>query len=442
METARQTALNLLIKAEKGQAYSNLALNAALSQSQLSAQDRSLVTALFYGVLERKITLDYVIQQYSNLKLNKISFDILSVLRMGVYQLAFMDAIPDSAAVNESVMLAEYCRKKSAKGFVNAVLRSFVRDHNQIAYPDSSNLSFCYSVRYSCPEWLVEKWISEYGAEQTEQILAHSLGRPPVTVRVNTLKVTSEVLLQRLRDEKVTARLHPTVQNCITIEKSGDIEGLLSYQQGLFYVQDIASQLCCLALAPQKGERILDLCAAPGGKSFTTALLMENSGTIESFDLYPKRTHLIETGAKRLGISNMKVRTANANQFLPELIGADRVLCDLPCAGLGVIRRKPEIKYKQPEDLKRLPEIQYSILQNASRYLKCGGVLLYSTCSLSIEENEKVAERFLEENKNYRLMPISDTGYPEIDGKGMVTLFPDKNGSDGFFFARFQRISS
>ena len=215
-----------------------------------------------------------------------------------------------------------------------------------------------------------------------------------------------------MRDEKVTARLHPTVQNCITIEKSGDIEGLLSYQQGLFYVQDIASQLCCLALAPQKGERILDLCAAPGGKSFTTALLMENSGTIESFDLYPKRTHLIETGAKRLGISNMKVRTANANQFLPELVGADRVLCDLPCAGLGVIRRKPEIKYKQPEDLKRLPEIQYSILQNASRYLKCGGVLLYSTCSLSIEENEKVAERFLEENKNYRLMPISDTGYP------------------------------
>lgn len=441
METARQTALNLLIKAEKGQAYSNLALNAALSQSQLSAQDRSLVTALFYGVLERKITLDYVIQQYSNLKLNKISFDILSVLRMGVYQLAFMEAIPDSAAVNESVMLAEYCRKKSAKGFVNAVLRSFVRDHNQIAYPDSQNLSFCYSVRYSCPEWLVKKWISEYGMERTEQILAHSLGRPPVTVRVNTLKITAEALLQRLRDEKVIARLHPIVQNCITIEKSGDIEQLPSYQQGQFYVQDIASQLCCLALAPQKGERILDLCAAPGGKSFTTALLMENSGTLESFDLYPKRTHLIETGAKRLGISNIKIGTANANCFLPELVGADRVLCDVPCAGLGVIRRKPEIKYKQPEDLERLPEIQYSILQNASRYLKCGGVLLYSTCSLSIEENEKVAERFLEENNNYRLMPITDTGYSEIDGKGMVTLFPDKNGSDGFFFARFQRIS-
>lgn len=441
METARQTALNLLIKAEQGQAYSNLALNAALSQSQLSAQDRSLVTALFYGVLERKITLDYVIQQYSNLKLNKISVDILSVLRMGIYQLAFMDAIPDSAAVNESVMLAEYCRKKSAKGFVNAVLRSFVRDDKQIVYPDAQNLIAYYSVRYSCPEWLVEKWISEYGAEQTEQILAHSLGRPPVTIRVNTLKITAEALLRQLAEEKVKARLHPMVQNCIVIDKSGDIERLPSYQQGLFYVQDIASQLCCLSLAPQKGERVLDLCAAPGGKSFTTALLMGNTGSVESFDLYPKRTRLIETGAERLGIGIIQVSTANANQFLPELVGADRVLCDVPCAGLGVIRRKPEIKYKQPEDLKRLPEIQYSILQNASRYPKCGGVLLYSTCSLSLEENNKVAERFLAENKNYRLMPMTDTGYSEIDGNGMVTLFPDKNGSDGFFFARFQRIS-
>ena len=441
METARQTALNLLIKAEQGQAYSNLALNAALSQSQLSAQDRSLVTALFYGVLEQKITLDYVIQQYSNLKLNKISVDILSVLRMGIYQLAFMDAIPDSAAVNESVMLAEYCRKKSAKGFVNAVLRSFVRDDKQIVYPDAQNLIAYYSVRYSCPEWLVEKWISEYGAEQTEQILAHSLGRPPVTIRVNTLKITAEALLRQLAEEKVKARLHPMVQNCIVIDKSGDIERLPSYQQGLFYVQDIASQLCCLSLAPQKGERVLDLCAAPGGKSFTTALLMGNTGSVESFDLYPKRTRLIETGAERLGIGIIQVSTANANQFLPELVGADRVLCDVPCAGLGVIRRKPEIKYKQPEDLKRLPEIQYSILQNASRYPKCGGVLLYSTCSLSLEENNKVAERFLAENKNYRLMPMTDTGYSEIDGNGMVTLFPDKNGSDGFFFARFQRIS-
>lgn len=441
METARQTALNLLIKAEQGQAYSNLALNAALSQSQLSAQDRSLVTALFYGVLERKITLDYVIQQYSNLKLNKISVDILSVLRMGIYQLAFMDAIPDSAAVNESVMLAEYCRKKSAKGFVNAVLRSFVRDDKQIVYPDVQNQIAYYSVRYSCPEWLVEKWISEYGAEQTEQILAHSLGRPPVTIRVNTLKITAEALLRQLAKEKVKAQLHPVVKNCIVIDKSGDIERLPSYQQGLFYVQDIASQLCCLALAPQKGERVLDLCAAPGGKSFTTALLMENTGSVESFDLYPKRTRLIETGAERLGIGIIQVSTANANQFLPELVGADRVLCDVPCAGLGVIRRKPEIKYKHPEDLKRLPEIQYSILQNASRYPKCGGVLLYSTCSLSLEENNKVAERFLAENKNYRLMPMTDTGYSEIDGNGMVTLFPDKNGSDGFFFARFQRIS-
>lgn len=441
METARQTALNLLIKAEKGQAYSNLALNAALSQSQLSAQDRSFVTALFYGVLERKITLDYVIQQYSNLKLNKISFDILSVLRMGIYQLAFMDAIPDSAAVNESVMLAEYCRKKSAKGFVNAVLRSFVRDNKQIVYPDVQNLIAYYSVRYSCPEWLVKKWISEYGAEQTEQILVNSLGRPPVTIRVNTLKITAESLLQQLREENVKAKLHSMVQNCIIIEKSGDIERLSSYQQGLFFVQDIASQLCCLALAPQKGEHVLDLCAAPGGKSFTTALLMENTGLVESFDLYPKRTRLIDTGAERLGIGIIQVSTANANQFLPELVGSDRVLCDVPCAGLGVIRRKPEIKYKQPEDLKRLPEIQYSILQNASRYPKCGGVLLYSTCSLSLEENNQVAERFLAEHKNYRLMPMTDTGYSEIDGNGMVTLFPDKNGSDGFFFARFQRIS-
>lgn len=439
--TARRTALELLLKTEQKGAFSNLALDAALSGMTLEQRDKSFISALYYGVLERRITLDYVVSAYSDRPVAKISADILCILRMGLYQLVYMDAIPDSAAVNESVKLVEQVGKKSAKGFVNAVLRHFIRDGKKIHFPDKETSPSEYlSVFYSCPEWLVRQWLDDYGQLRTNQILSASLGRPPVTLRVNTIKITTEELLQRLEKEGANVRLHPTISDCIVFCGGGSVEAFPSYQDGLFFVQDIASQLCCRVLAPQKGERLLDICAAPGGKSFSCALLMENDGELLACDLYPKRLKLLEDGAKRLGLSIIRTVAANGMEHHEELAGADKVLCDVPCSGLGVIRRKPEIKYKSPSELDRLPEIQYRILCNASGYVRAGGSLLYSTCALSKRENENVVLRFLKEHHEFQAKPFSlSSVFSDGAERGMATLFPEPNGSDGFFIALLQR---
>ncbi len=439
-KTARQTAFELLIKSDKNGTYSNIALDTELSKSGLDRRDKGFVTALFYGVLERKITLDAVIDRYAKLPPERISAEIHTILRMGVFQLLYLDSVTDAAAVNESVLLAEYCRKPSAKGFVNAILRSFIRDDKKVALPDKAICFTDYlSILYSCPSWLTKKWVQEYGAEQAEMILQHSLGRPPITLRVNTLRITAEDLAKRLTAEGAVVSVHPFMEDCLSLDKGGDIEQLPSYQEGLFWVQDIASQLCCAALDPQPGERVLDLCAAPGGKSFTSAARMCNQGCLEAFDLSAKRAGLIEQGAKRLGFTNIRVKAADARKYLPELVGADRVLCDVPCSGLGVIRRKPEIKYKSPEELSRLPEIQVEILRNGARYVKPGGILLYSTCALSKEENEENVERFLADALAFEPYHFPRR-YRDILGKGhMATLFPNKTGSDGFFLAVLRR---
>lgn len=441
MKTARQIVWELLLKQEKSGSYSNLALDAALTQNALEKRDKAFASALFYGVLERKITLDAAIAEYSKLPLSRLDIETHCLLRMGVYQLVYLDSVPDSAAVDESVKLAGRMRNKGAKGFVNAVLRSFIRNGKQIsALEEQGNPVQALSVRYSCPAWLVEKWIGEYGRERAEGILSSSLGRPPVTIRVNTLKITSEELLARLNEEQVPAALHPLVPDCICIEKSGDIEAIPSYQEGLFHVQDAASQICSLALGAKPSERVFDLCAAPGGKSFTIALSMQNKGTLYSFDLHQNRVRLIEQGAKRLGLSAITAGQADAAVYHPTLGLADRVLCDVPCSGLGVIRRKPEIKYKSPESLMRLPEIQQRILSNASRYVKAGGTLLYSTCALSREENEENVFRFLEQHTDFIPGRFSENCRRILQTEEhQITLFPNDWDTDGFFIAVFQK---
>ena len=440
-KSARQLALELLLKSECNGAFSNLALDAVLSQATLEQRDKSFISALYYGVLERKITLDHIVSQYSKLPIAKISPDVMNILRLGLYQLLYMNAVPDSAAVNESVNLVETVRKKSAKSFVNAILRQFIRDGKEIRYPDADKSPIPYlSIVYSCPEWLVSQWLADYGREATEQILSASLGEPPITLRVNTTKVTAEELCRLLSEENVSAKPHPTVENCLILKKAGDIERLSAYRKGLFHVQDIASQLCCMALDPKPKDYVLDLCAAPGGTTFTIAILMENQGKLIACDLYPKRTKLVENGANRLGLSAIQAIPANANEFHPEFCGADCVLCDVPCAGLGVIRRKPEIKYKKPEELDRLPEIQYNILCNASNYVKTDGRLVYSTCSLSKKENEQVVARFLESHPAFSLQAFPDSFPLKRNAEsGMITLFPQSDGSDGFFIALLKK---
>ena len=435
MESSRTLALKALLRMEEDQAYSNLVLDEILARSSLSRLERSFTSALFYGVLERRLTLDHVIAHYSNRPLDKLSPAVLTILRMGVYQLLYMDSVPDSAAVNESVKLTYSARIASAKGFVNACLRSFIRDEKPLRLPDKrkDRLGY-YSIKYACPRWLLEKWTDEYGEQTAIETARASIGRPPLAVRVNTLRTTADALAVRFAAQNIDAQQTTTVPDCLLLSDVGGIGSLKQYQQGLFHVQDISSQLCAAAVDPQPGETVLDLCSAPGGKAFTMAERMGDRGKLIACDLYPQRTRLIEEGAIRLGIGCIETRTADAAQFDPSLEGiADRVLCDVPCSGLGVIRRKPEIKYKSPEGFDTLPQIQYNILIAAARYLRPGGRLVYSTCTLSKAENDQVIGRFLAENPSFA------PTVPKNFSTSPMTIFPYDSHTDGFFIAVLQK---
>lgn len=417
--TGRQRVLGLLVRAHKDGVYSNLALDGELDRNE---KDKAFVTALFYGVTERRMTLDHIIRTYSRTEFDDIENETLQLLRMGLYQLLYMD-VPESAVVNESVKLAH----ERSKGFINAILRSFLRDGKQIRLDGLDELGRL-SVSYSCAKWIVKLWVNSYGRERTENMLAASFGRPPVYARVNTNVCDADDLIYELAEDGVRAERFDGSDNCVLLEDGGSIDSLRAYRNGLFHVQDISSQLCCEALSPREGDTVIDMCAAPGGKSFTLAELMNNKGRVFSSELYESRTELIVKGAARLGLDIIEARTADASVFDKELPEAERVLCDVPCSGLGVIRRKPEIKYKKKADIEGLPEVQSKILRNAAGYVKSGGRLMYSTCTLNKAENEDVAERFAAEAADFTLIK-------------MKTYFPGDEGGDGLFTALFERRS-
>lgn len=438
MADPRLTVVKMLMKMDSSEAYSNLLLDHVFSESDLSERDKAFAAALFYGVLERRLTLDYIIEKNSKIPFAKLDPAAVVILRTGLYQLLYMDSVPESAAVNESVKLCKKLKCFSAQGFVNGMLRSFIRGGKKISYlglePEKR-----LSVEYSCPQWLTEKLVREYGTDFAVRALKASVGKPPVYARVNTLKTTTEKLLAELSKHRIKAAAYPGLDNCIKLEKSGDIEKCAPFRQGLFHVQDISSQLCCLTLRPVVNETVLDVCAAPGGKSFTLAELMGNNGRLYSMDLHDMRVGLIEDGAARLGIKMITAMQNDASKFNGELPQADRVLCDVPCSGLGVIRRKPEIKFKSAEDFEGLPEIQYQILETSARYVKPGGTLVYSTCTLSRTENDEVAERFAAAHPEF-LPIVQPVPYAGAAGEPMRTYCPDENGGDGFFTASFRRV--
>lgn len=432
MINTRKVAFDALMKIEKDSAFSNLTLDSFLTKTELDARDKSFVSALFYGVIERKLTLDYNLSLYLEKPLKKLKAEVLILLRLGAYQILFMDKVPSSAAVNESVKLS----KKScgfASGLINAVLRKV--DRNGLCLPYEKDKAEYLSVKHSCEKWICEKWIKEYGADDTEKILESCNGSPDVYIRVNTTKISADDLIKKFLNEGVIAE-KTYIENALKVVLGGtDIEKLEAYSVGYFHVQDLASQICIKALGAQKGERVFDLCSAPGGKAYTAAEYMENNGTILCFDKYQKRVDLINKGALRLNLDIIEGNVSDALIYREDLGLADRVLCDVPCSGLGIIRRKPEIKYKSEEELKSLPEIQYSILTNGAKYVKKGGRLVYSTCALSKDENENVCKKFLSQNNDFKVIrPI-----PEICDEDFITLMPHKNGSDGFFIACFEK---
>lgn len=434
MTNTRKVAFEALMKIEKDSAFSNLTLDSFLTKTELDARDKSFVSALFYGVIERKLTLDYNLSLYLDKPLKKLKPEVLIILRLGAYQILFMDKVPSSAAVNESVKLS----KKScsfASGLINAVLRKV--DKNGLCLPDKMDIAEYLSVKFSCEKWICKKWINEYGAEDTENILKSCNGSPDVYIRVNTTKISADDLIDKLSSEGVSAE-KTYIDNALKVVLGGnDIEKLKAYSDGFFHVQDLASQICIKVLDAKKGERVFDLCSAPGGKAYTAAEYMENDGSVLCFDKHQKRVDLINKGALRLNLGIIQGEVSDALIFREDLGRADRVLCDVPCSGLGIIRRKPEIKYKSEDELKDLPEIQYSILTNGAKYVKKGGRLVYSTCALSKDENENVCNKFLNDNSNFKVIrPI-----PEICDDDFITLMPHKNGSDGFFIACFERKS-
>ena len=417
----RFLAFKILSKIEHDKAYSNIALDNVLSNNEASSAP--FVCNLVYGVIERKITLDYILSQYLSQPLKKLNPQVLTILRMGTYQLNFMDKVPVSAAVNESVKLVKKAKCGYASGLVNSVLRKI--SSAEINLPKTNDNEYDLSIAYSCPKELVSQYVTDYGYENTESILKASIGSVPLFLRANTLKITADELVEELKKDGIIAQVYDSA-NTVKVIDGNAVFKTNAYKKGHFHAQDLASQICIENLSPQKNDIVFDMCAAPGGKSFTMAEMMENQGMIYSFDLYDHKIKLINDSAERLGISIINAQIGDASIYNDKLPKADKILCDVPCAGLGVIRRKPEIKYKDFGFVDKLCELQYNILNNASLYLKKKGVLMYSTCSLSKKENEEVCEKFLEEHKDFK-------------NGGMVTLFPDKNGSDGFFFAKLIR---
>jgi 16S rRNA (cytosine967-C5)-methyltransferase len=419
---------------ERDGAYSNIILDNTFSRDKLSPRDKSFAAALFYGVLERKMTLDYLIREYSDIEFDELSCETVQVLRMGFYQLLYMD-VPENAAVNESAALSDH----GSRGFVNAILRGFIRDGKAVNTRHLENEAKL-SVEYSCPKWLIKKWTAAFGEDTTLQVLKSSFGRPPIYLRVNTLRFQTADVKAALLKEKFTVRECALTDDCLELERMGgtSIELSDAYRKGMFHVQDISSQLCCKLTRPGFNQTVIDLCAAPGGKSFTLAQLMNNRGKIISADLYGGKLALIENGAKRLGLDVISVQENDATHYNPDLPPADTVLCDVPCSGLGVIRRKPEIKYKPMKSLESLPETQARILSTASFYVKPNGTLVYSTCTLNPDENEAVADNFQREHPAFSpyIVPV---GIPGIADASRYNLFPHITGGDGFFIAIFRR---
>lgn len=419
MAGARETAMKVIYAVEYDGAYSNMALKNALSGVD-NDKDKPFITSLVYGVIDKKLTLDYAINRYSKLKLKKISKYILIILRMGIYQLMFMDKVPESAAVNESVKLAKRYGHGASAGFVNGVLRSFAK--SGIDYPDDKTEYL--SVKYSFPAEMCTKWIKQFGYEFTEELLCSFGTEPKLTLRPNVLKVTAEDLCKKLCDRG----LHAEIKDKCVISQGFDINSDEFYRQGMYTVQDIAAQQASYVLAPQRGDTVIDMCAAPGGKTCHMAELMGNEGVIYAFDVHEHKIELIRKNAERLGITIIRPLLSDGRRKKEEFTEqADKVLCDVPCSGFGIIRRKPEIKWNR-EDTSGLPQLQRSILDTACMYLKRGGEIVYSTCTIEKEENEAVTGGFLADNTDFEKL-YEKTFYPNIDD------------TDGFYICKMRRKS-
>lgn len=413
MRDARVATFEILYDVISNDAYSNIAVNKGVSG--LNERDRAFATRLVYGVIERKLTLEYIVNKYLE---GRTKPKVKIILLLGTYQLYFTSNVTSAAAVNESVKLCDKAGCSYYKGLVNAVLHKI--DNNRIDIDKIENPE----LRYSCPQSLINMWEKHYSKEKTYEILESLNSEPSVFAVPNALFVSAEELVYELLSENIESELTGDI---VRINSTFNLKTCKAFQRGLFHIEDRSSYLCAKSLEAKSGDVVLDVCSAPGGKAFTVAERMNNSGTVYAFDLYEHRVKLIKDGAKRLGIENIVANVNDASVYSDNIPKADRILCDVPCSGFGVIRRKPEIRYKNLDSVKELPEIQYNILYVSSKYLKKNGRIIYSTCTLNKKENEKVVEKFISENKNFKLIKEK-------------TIFPTQEGGDGFYFAVMEKI--
>ena len=426
----------MLERCRRAGAWSDAVIGGVCDAEGLDVRDRALTAALCYGEQQNRTLLDYVIRQRSTLPLNRIEPKVLDILRLSVYQLLFLDKIPASAAVNEAVTLCRQSGYTRATGFVNAVLRGVATDP---AIPEiPGNPVKRLSIRWSHPEWLVAEWLETLGEAETEALLRLDNAPAPLTIQTNTIKIDTQSLRSALAEEGVQTKPHPFLADCL-IAEAGDLSKTAAFRDGWFYVQDAASRMAVLAAAPKQGQRILDVCAAPGGKSFAAAVLTGGAADIIACDLHPNKLRRIRDGAARLGLDCIMTLARDAREERPDWDGAfDLVLADVPCSGLGVIRKKPDIRWKDPGELDRLPKAQHAILCGAAASVAAGGTLLYSTCTVRERENFAVVRRFLAE---YPAFVPED--FVCADGSrsenGMLQLWPQRQHTDGFFIAKLRK---
>ena len=435
--TARTAALRVLVNCRTAAAWADASLKAQIDRDGLDRQEAALCSRIVYGVLQNRLLLDFYIGAYCSQKPEHLQPPLLEILRIGAYQILFLEKVPDSAAVNTSVELAKLSGRGKASGLVNAVLRKIsLNKQNLPPIPDRDETRYL-SIRYSHPRWLVKRLLAWLGREDAEAFLAADNAVAPLTVQVNPLKTTPEELTAALEGAGVRVRPHPWVPGCLELENSGNLTALPGFREGHFLVQDPAARLVSLAAGVKPGDRVLDVCAAPGGKSFSAAFAMEDTGFVLSCDLHENKLKRIREGADRLGLRCMETAAVDGRVRRPEWEGAfDAVLVDAPCSGLGIIRKKPDIREKKLDELFALPVIQAAILDNAAAYVRPGGTLVYSTCTILPEENEQVTDAFLAEHPNFSRENLPR---PMDAPEGQLTLWPQRHGTDGFYICRMKR---
>lgn len=443
----RELVLEILLSVTKDGMYSHMAISAVLDKYQyLTKQERRFITRVSEGTLEHMIELDYIINQFSNTKVGKMKPVIRCILRMGVYQLKYMNSVPASAACNEAVKLAVKKGFTNLRGFVNGVMRNISRNLENVSYPkETEDKSYAWSILYSIPQWMIVNWMRDYGEEKTKSMLEAFLHQYPTTIRVNQRKITPEELAHRLESQGITVNpvtflecpqqdapasryTRHELNYALAIEGYDYLGALEEFREGLFSVQDISSMLVAEIAAPKQGDYVIDVCGAPGGKSLHIAELLQGTGHVDTRDLTEYKVGLIQENIIRTGLTNIEAKEADARVLEEDSIEkADIVIADLPCSGLGVLRKKTDIRYKMTEEKqKSLSLLQKEILAVVHQYVKQKGTLVYSTCTLNRQENEEVTQWFL-------------TSYPQFTLEQQRQVFPDEGNGDGFYIAKFLR---